>query len=119
MNMDVRKLRVKNTKNGGLLEFLVYPEKGNYVGVCLTLDIVEEGKDPARLMESIQGAAFGHVLLVVKKNLGDDLLNRPAPDQYWEKYFAALDELSTKNKALKSRHPYTSQVPLQEAFANA
>ena len=36
-------MRVKNinTKDKGLYEFFVYPEGGKFVGVCLTLDIIE------------------------------------------------------------------------------
>ena len=119
MKMDVRKLRVKNTKNKGLLEFLIYPERGKYVGVCLTLDIVEEGKDSIKLMESIREAAAGHVLLVIKKKLSDDLLNRPAPNEYWDKYFRALEELSSRKKgrALKTNQPFTLQLPLKEVLA--
>lgn len=91
--MDLQRQRAKtwNTKEAGLLEFLVYPENGRFVGVCLTLDIVEEGGDPNRLMESIREAATGHVLLVVQKNLDDALLNRPAPNEYWQKYFEVLE----------------------------
>lgn len=116
MKLDVRRLRVKNTKHRGLLEFLVYPEKDKYVGVCLTLDIVEEGSDPNRLIESLREAARGHVLLVLKKNLSDDLLNRPAPDEYWAKYFEALEALGSRNKPLKNP-PYTFQTPLGKSRA--
>ena len=43
--------RPKNTKKEGTIEFLVYKEGKTFVGVCLTFDIVEEGKNPEKLME--------------------------------------------------------------------
>ena len=110
--MDIRRLRVKNTKEKGLLEFLVYLEKSTYIGVCLTLDIVEEGKDPAKLLKSIQEAATSHVILVIKKNLSDELLNRPAPDEYWERYFKAMEQRADNDGLLRGKPVYFSQMPM-------
>lgn len=82
--------RPKNTKNKGTVEFFVYPERGKYIGVCLTFDIVEEGKDLQEVARSLVEAAELHLKVVRYKNFSDDLLNRYAPDQYWKKYFAYL-----------------------------
>lgn len=95
-----------------MLEFLVFREGRQYVGVCLTLNIVEEGSNPVRLMESIVEAARGHVRLVIKKRLSDDLLNRPAPDKYWDRYLGALDEFA--NRTSKSGSAFTTQLPWVE-----
>ena len=78
-------MRSKNTKEKGTMEFLVYKDGKTYVGVCLTLDIIEEGNDPATLMESIVEAAEGYLKVVRKLNMNDDLLNRHAPKEYWDK----------------------------------
>ena len=73
-----------NTKNKGSLEFYVYKEKsGDYCAICLTLNLIEWGKDPKKLMNSINEAAISHIVGVIKKGLSDELLNRPAPDKYW------------------------------------
>jgi len=110
--IDIRKSRVKNTKRAGVLEFLVYRHKSGYIGVCLTLNIVEEGKNAQKLMESLKEAARGHVMLVIKRKLNDDLLNRPAPDKYWEIYWDALERLELHSSV---RSPYyTQQIPLRE-----
>lgn len=111
-HMDIRRLRIKNTKEKGLLEFLVYPEKGKYIGVCLTLDIIEEGNDPAKLMESIREAAVGHVRLVMKKKLSDELLNRPALDEYWERYFKAIEYRRLREKPVGGKAVYFSSMPM-------
>ena len=114
MSMDIRKLRVKNTKQEGLLEFLVYRDGNKYTGVCLTLDIIEEGSNSSELMKSIQDAAIGHVKLVIKKHLNDDLLNRLAPDEYWEKYFNVLDALSEQTRKLRKNQSLVSQLPIEK-----
>ena len=88
----MKPIREKNTKEKGLMEFLVYSEGDKFVGVCLTFDIVEEGSDPVKLMESIKEAAQLHLEVVWKENMSDELLNRFAPEEYWDKYFVALRE---------------------------
>ncbi|TSC78648.1 MAG: hypothetical protein G01um101429_716 [Parcubacteria group bacterium Gr01-1014_29] len=89
--------RQKNTKNKGTIEFFVYPEKGKYIGVCLTFDIVEEGKDPQQLMGSLLEAARLHLKVVRDKNLSGNLLNRYAPVEYWKKYFAYLQHTAKEH----------------------
>ena len=96
--------RPKNTKEKGTIEFLVYKEGKTFVGVCLTFDIVEEGNDPEKLMESIQKAAQGHLEAVQKKNMPDDLLNRYAPKEYWDIYYKVIGNIQNK-KSIKS--PYS------------
>lgn len=75
------------------MEFLVYKEANTYIGVCLTFDIVEEGDDPNKLMQSIQEAARLHLKVVCEKNLPDELLNRRAEEKYWKIYFDAMNQL--------------------------
>lgn len=100
--------RPKNTKNKGLIEFFIYKEKDIFVGVCLTFDIIEEGKDPKKLMDSLHEAALLHIKTVINKNLSEDLLNRYAPTIYWKKYFDHLDELG-KAKLQKQKLENTIQ----------
>lgn len=78
--------RPKNTKKEGLIEFVIFEEKGRYVGVCLTFDIIEEGTDFLQLKGSLEKAALLHLDCVIDKNLSDDLLNRHAPAEYWKIY---------------------------------
>ena len=85
--------RSRNTKRQGTMEFLVYKEGDTFVGVCLTFDIVEEGTDPIELMKSIKEAAMLHLKVVTEKNLSDDLLNRYAPQEYWDRYFNAMEKI--------------------------
>lgn len=110
--------RPKNTKESGVIEFLVYKEKeaDTFVGVCLTFDIVEEGNNPKELMKSIREAAELHLETVIKNNMSDALLNRYAPDEYWHKYLEAMKRLHkpslTKASGLESLvvSPYHKSV---------
>ena len=93
--------RPKNTKSKGTIEFFVYPEKGKYIGVCLTFDIVEEGKDPQQLMSNLLEAAELHLKVVKNENLSENLLNRYAPVEYWRKYFAYLRQAAKENMMIE------------------
>jgi len=83
----MNKTKIWNTKEKGTFEFFIYPDKGRFVGVCLTLNIIEEDDNPQRLLKSLVEAAKGHLEVVRKDNLGDKLLNRYAPKKYWNKYY--------------------------------
>ena len=93
---------MKNTKGQGQFRFVIYKRPGEriYTGVCLDLDIVEEDKDPVALRKSLEEAAEGYLEAVAKKNLDDELLNKPAPKEYWdilenlERYFHLLHQVS-------------------------
>ena len=88
--------RPKNTKNKGNIEYVVYKSGKNYVGVCLTFNILEEGDNPKELSDSLQEAALLHLEVVRKNNLSDDLLNRYAPEKYWKIYFDSIKEYQKK-----------------------
>lgn len=93
-----------NTKEKGWVEFLVYQDnqENKFIGVCLTFDIVEEGTDPKSLMQDLEEAAKLHIKVVIEKNLPDDLLNRYAPNEYWDKYLAVQSRLLLQEELKKS-----------------
>ena len=99
--------RSRNTKESGVIEFLTYKEGASFVGVCLTFDIVEEGSDPVELGQSLKEAAELHLETVIKNDLSDDLLNRYAPEEYWEKYFEATTNIRN-DPAPASGYPMVS-----------
>jgi predicted RNase H-like HicB family nuclease len=84
--------QTKNTKEKGVIEFIVFPDKKEkkYVGVCLTFDLLEEGETLEEVRYSIIEASKLHLETVIKNNLSEDLLNRKAPKEYWDK----LDEMN-------------------------
>ena len=89
--------RSKNTKDKGVIEYLVYTEKDKFIAVCLTFDIVEEGDNREKVMQSIFDAAHVHLQAVIKHNLSDKLLNRYAPQKYWKKYFGFQQEIKKRH----------------------
>lgn len=87
---------MNNTKKQGVIRFFIYKERKKYIGVCLDLDIVEEGKDIEKIKESLTEAVRGYIETVTKEKMDDNLLNRPAPKIYWEKYEAFLKFIAKK-----------------------
>ena len=101
----------KNTKKGGLLRFLFFQEKRTFVGVCLDLDIIVEGKDFNQVQSELKQTSRDHVELVIKEKLSDDLLNRHAP----KKYFNMYSQISEKSspailESVVSPYPFKSSV---------
>lgn len=75
-----------NTKQKGILRFVVYPEGKHYIGVCLDLNIIEEGDDFYEVWENLKEASLGYVETVEKEGLRDHTLNQKTPREYWDKY---------------------------------
>ena len=75
-----------------------YQEKdGSFTGVCLDLDIVEEGHATLQeAMLSINDAIISHMQAVGKLDFPGELVSRPAPKEYWK----MLEEIA-KQKAQK------------------
>lgn len=109
--------RPKNTKEKGVVEFLMYREKDTFVGVCLTFDIVEVSDNAFNLRKSIEEAAYRHLKTVQEKNLSDELLNRYAPKKYWDKYFDGLKKAIVRpsQKVGFFTSPYFQSAKLQFA----
>ncbi len=77
---------------------IAYQEKDNsFTGVCLDLDIVEEGH--ATLQESIlsiNDAIASHIQAAEKLGFPTELISRPAPKEYWDKLDAMVHTDATK-----------------------
>jgi predicted RNase H-like HicB family nuclease len=111
----MRILRPKNTKKGGIVEFFAYKDGYKYTGVCLTFDIIEEGSNIREVMENVKNAALLHLKAVIENNLPDDLLNRYAPKEYWDKYESFV-ELITKKKLYQKKLAEASQLLYNPQF---
>jgi len=106
-----------NTKQEGVINFLIYREKGDhlYTAVCLNFDIVENSDDLKALKESIEEAARLHLESVIGNNLDDALLNRSAPQKYWKKLYegmVAYEHMLNKKeeKVAKQEKPSISDI---------
>ena len=98
----------KNTKKEGIVEFTLFEEGGHYVAVCLTFDIVLEGDDPTVLKMEIVKAAQLHMETVKELDMSDDLLNRSAPKEYWEKRGGLLPLTKKQDFSLPANYEATT-----------
>lgn len=66
---------------------IAYQEKdGSFTGVCLDLDIVEQGHTTLQeAILSINDAILSHFNAAKKMGFPKELINRPAPKEYWNK----------------------------------
>ncbi len=97
---------------------IAYQEKdGSFTGVCLDLDIVEEGH--ATLQEailSICDAIESHFKAAKKLGLPKELIDRPAPKKYWDKLKELASENTPKPSFSSPFHFFNSQ-PFGLAYA--
>ena len=120
--MKMENKHMKNTKKQGKFTLFVYREKPNYyIGVNLDFDLIQEGKTAPETIEKIKEASLGYLETVIKKNLSDDLLNRPAPKEYWERYRKSLRKrVGVKKLILWNQYfqdfPYTRQSLKQLSY---
>ena len=106
---------VWNTKQKGVLTFLIFKENSDYVAVCLNFDLVEYGKDPKKLAESIEEAALSYLEAVTKKDLSDEYLNIGTDKKYLEilKKLIYADELKKTTKKTKKAKVSSKQSYLE------
>jgi hypothetical protein len=101
----------KNTKKKGQATVFIYREGKKFIGVCLELCIVEENKNLNVLRHNMREAVEGYVEAVIKNGLSEDLLNRPAPKEYWNRFLNYLKQESERIKFKKSiQKPNYSEV---------
>ncbi len=108
---------MKNSKQLGSATVFIYPSKDRYIGVCLELDLVDEGKDRDELVERMKKRVDSYISYIHKKDHDDALLNRPAPKKYWNKFYEYLDLIREEEKkrmrtlsSFKSYRPGSSKT---------
>lgn len=107
---------MKNTKKEGRFTLFVYQEKPNYyIGVNLDFDLIQEGETALETMIRIKGASLGYLETVIKNNLSDDLLNKPAPKEYWKKYRVLLRKRAGAKKLIPWNQ-YFQDFPYNRRF---
>ena len=91
---------------------IAYQEKdGSFTGVCLDLDIVEEGHSTLQeAILSIEDAVFSHFKSAKKLKFPKELINRPAPKEYWDK-LEELTHLETPKKDFLPFQFFTTHSP--------
>lgn len=83
---------------------IAYRQKdGFFIGVCLDLDLVEEGH--ATLQEailSVDDAILSHMKVAQKHNFPEELISRPAPKEYWD----ILDTFTDPETSVLPQSPF-------------
>lgn len=106
--------RIKNTKFQGAATVFLYREKDRYIGVCLEFDIIDEDKDKDQLFERMKDRVDSFVKYVQKKDLDENLLNRPAPIKYWKKFDQLTKSLGKESSnAVAAQNKLTAGHPTQ------
>lgn len=87
-----------NTKEAGTLNFFIYKEykADDYIGACLELGIVKEGKELDQVKSDLEEAAKGYVITICENNLSDDLLNQQPPEEILQAFNKYISVLSTR-----------------------
>jgi len=84
---------------------IAYKDKdGAFTGVCLDLDIVEEGHISLQeAILSINDAILSHMQAAKKLGFPKELMFRPAPKEYWNRL----------NEIIRPKPPKTTFEPFQ------
>jgi predicted RNase H-like HicB family nuclease len=90
---------MRNTKLEGSATVFIYKKGAVYIGVCLELDLVDEGKSREEVADRMKQAIKAYVAYVRAHDRGEDLLNRRAPKKYWQKFFQYLRSIEGEEKS--------------------
>jgi len=113
-----------NKKTQGIARILIYPSKNKYTGVCLDFDIIEEADTKEKAINQIKEATRGYIVNIWKNNLDDSLLNRPAPEKYWEiyreysRFITAKNEEKVKKITTKIKSSSFFSFPISDFIGN-
>ena len=93
---------------------IAYQEKkGSFTGVCLDLDIIEEGHTTLQeAMLSINDAIISHIDATAKLGFPKELTLRPAPKEYWKK-LEDITRPKVQKLSLENFRFYSVQSPQQ------
>lgn len=105
---------MQNTKEKAHFTLFIYPTKSGFIGVCLELDIVDNGDDLRELEARMKKSVESYVRRVCSNDKFDGShLNRHAPRKYWLAFFRYLDKLRRVEKSYIStaRNTATRNTP--------
>jgi hypothetical protein len=99
---------MKRHRNNPVFTVFVYRTGKRYVGVCLELDLIDNGTDPEELEERMKKSVESYVRHVCANDRFDSsFLDRPAPKKYWDIFYRHVATL--KKDAVPSRRATASE----------
>lgn len=99
-----------NTKSEGVATVFLYRKDSKFIGVCLELDIVDDGSDFDELRQRMRQNVESYIRYVCSKDADESLLNRPAPKEYWDMFSDLLSELKQSSSHTRHFQPSGSNV---------
>ena len=92
-------MKYKNTLKNGSVRYIIFKEDDTWYGVALEFNIVEEGKDPQKVMYSLFEAIQGYVETAQKLKMRPMPLNQ-TPDPEYQKLWEKLEEQNREKDLL-------------------
>ena len=104
------KLTFNNTYESGSARVFVMKEDDSFVGVCLEFGLVIREDSLQKAQEVIKDLTEAHIENVLKNKLSEKLLNRSAPQKYWDIYehIISQEEKLVKSKEVATNPPIYS-----------
>ncbi len=99
-------IKINNTLHRGTVTVFLFPKGKKYIGVCLELDIVDEDTNIEELKTRIRERVDSYIDYVCDNKKDGALLNRPAPDEYWKKFFTYIRYLQELEKKASFRNHF-------------
>ncbi|XOB42165.1 MAG: hypothetical protein ACKKMP_02260 [Candidatus Nealsonbacteria bacterium] len=112
---------MKNTKKKGKFTIFSYQEKSNYyIGVCLEFDLIVEGKTPREALKNILNASIGYLIVIIKNNLNNKLLNLTPDQKYLREYTKLLKRRMKRIEKIKKvkKQKKEKLIPWNEYFSS-
>lgn len=116
-NMKSKNLRFSNTYESGSMTFLFLKnrENNNFLAVCLEFDLEAEAKSFIEAQEKIEGYAKLWLENVRENKLPEELLNKSAPQEYWD-IANALEEEKRSRKRIVANYASSIRIPISTSF---
>lgn len=93
---------MRNTAVQGSATIFIYKSAKKYIGVCLELDLVDDGDTREEVAERMKQNVVSYVAYIRKRHFDKALLNRPAPKKYWKKFFQYLQLIGEEEKTVRN-----------------
>lgn len=107
--MQNKKLRFNNTYESGRVTFIIFKDKkiDRFIGVCLEFDLEAEAETSSEAQSIIQDYAKLWLENVKENKLSEELLNKSAPEEYWDLEKELEEQRESREKIINN---YTSSV---------
>lgn len=113
----MKNLRFNNTYASGSLTFLFLKEKNSkrFLAVCLELDLEADADSLSDVEDMIKDYANSWLENVRENKLSEELLNRSAPQEFWNIANALEEERKSRRRMIKHL-TFSVGMPISTSF---